>query len=92
MSGSWIQSRADEARLALMLLTESRHPARVGPDGRLVPLEDQDRSRWDRTMVDEGLTLLDRSVRGAEPGPYLLQACIAGLHAQASAPVATPTR
>ena len=67
--------------LALMLLTEARHPARVGPGGRLVPLDEQDRTRWDRAMVDEGLALLDEVTPGATPGPYLLQACIAGLHA-----------
>ncbi|MGH1562168.1 RNA polymerase sigma factor [Mumia sp. DW29H23] len=69
--------------LALMLLTEARHPARVGPHGRLVPLDEQDRSLWDRAMVDEGLALLDHVVPGAEAGPYLLQACIAGVHAHA---------
>jgi RNA polymerase sigma factor (sigma-70 family) len=69
--------------LALMLLTEARHPARVGPLDRLVPLDEQDRTRWDRALVDEGLALLDAVVPGASPGPYLLQACIAGVHARA---------
>ncbi len=69
--------------LALVLLTEARHPARVGPGGRLVPLDEQDRSRWDRALADEGLALLDAVTPGAAPGPYLLQACIAGLHASA---------
>jgi RNA polymerase sigma factor (sigma-70 family) len=69
--------------LALMLLTEARQPARVGPNGRLVPLDEQDRARWDRAMVDEGLALLDLVTPGAVPGAYLLQACIAGVHAQA---------
>lgn len=70
--------------LALMLLTEARHPARVGPRGRLVPLDEQDRSLWDRDLIDEGLGLLELVTPGADPGPYLLQACIAGLHAQAA--------
>ncbi|MGY1740093.1 MULTISPECIES: RNA polymerase sigma factor [unclassified Blastococcus] len=69
--------------LALMLLTEARHPARVGPGGRLVPLDEQDRTRWDGALVAEGLALLDAVTPGAVPGPYLLQACIAGLHAAA---------
>jgi predicted RNA polymerase sigma factor len=66
-----------------MLLTEARQPARVGPLGRLVPLDEQDRTQWDRAMIDEGLALLELVTPGAEPGPYLLQACIAGVHAQA---------
>ncbi|KQZ67402.1 RNA polymerase sigma factor [Nocardioides sp. Root151] len=70
--------------LALMLLTEGRHPARVGELGQLIPLDEQDRTLWNRTLVDEGLALLDEVVPGAQPGPYLLQACIAGVHAQAA--------
>lgn len=69
--------------LALMLLTESRQPARVGPGGSLVPLAEQDRCRWDARLITEATALLDNAVPGAEPGPYLLQACIAALHAQA---------
>jgi RNA polymerase sigma factor (sigma-70 family) len=69
--------------LALMLLSEARHPARVGPLGRLIPLDEQDRTRWNRTLVEEGTALLDAMTPGATPGPYLVQACIAGLHAQA---------
>ncbi|UYM06381.1 RNA polymerase sigma factor [Solicola gregarius] len=70
--------------LALMLLTEARHPARVGSRGRLIPLDEQDRTNWDRNLVDEGLELLDTVTPGATPGAYLLQACIAGVHARAS--------
>ncbi len=77
-------SREAAGLLALMLLTEARHPARVGPRGQLIPLDEQDRSRWDRGAVEEGLALLDAVVPGADPGPYLLQACIAGVHAQAA--------
>ncbi|WNV84681.1 DUF6596 domain-containing protein [Umezawaea sp. Da 62-37] len=69
--------------LALMLLTEARHPARVGPDGLLTPLDEQDRTLWTKDLVDEGTALLEHAVPGARPGPYLLQACIAALHAQA---------
>lgn len=77
-------SREVAGLLALMLLTEARHPARVGPRGQLIPLDEQDRSRWDRPAVEEGLALLDAVVPGADPGPYLLQGCIAGVHAQAA--------
>ncbi|KQY64618.1 RNA polymerase sigma factor [Nocardioides sp. Root140] len=70
--------------LALMLLTEGRHPARVGELGQLIPLDEQDRTLWNHTLIDEGLALLDEVVPGAQPGPYLLQACIAGVHAQAA--------
>lgn len=70
--------------LALMLFTESRHGARVGPGGTLVPLAEQDRSRWDAGLIAEANALLDQAVPGADPGPYLLQACIAALHAQAA--------
>ena len=70
--------------LALMLLTEARHPARVGPQEQLIPLDEQDRSRWNQEQVREGLALLDVITRDASPGPYLLQACIAGVHASAT--------
>jgi RNA polymerase sigma factor (sigma-70 family) len=69
--------------LALMLLTEARQPARVGPHGQLRPLDEQDRSLWDRGLIDEGVTLVEQATPGAKPGPYLLQACIAALHAAA---------
>jgi RNA polymerase sigma-70 factor (ECF subfamily) len=69
-----------EARglLALMLLTDARRAARVDPEGDLVLLEDQDRSRWDRAAIAEGLALA-----GRPPGPYALEAAIAALHARA---------
>ncbi|MPZ97194.1 MAG: hypothetical protein GEU96_20340 [Propionibacteriales bacterium] len=57
--------------LALMLLTEARQPARITAGGELVALDEQDRTRWNRTLIDEGLRLLDRSVPDATPGPYL---------------------
>jgi len=68
--------------LALMLLQDSRREARVGPDGELVLLEDQDRARWDRGCIDEGLHVLDRAVSLRQPGPYQLQALIAAAHVQ----------
>jgi RNA polymerase sigma-70 factor (ECF subfamily) len=69
--------------LALMLLQHSRHRARVDPAGALVLLEDQDRSAWDRDMIDEGVDSLDRAMAMGAPGPYQVQAAIAALHAQA---------
>jgi RNA polymerase sigma-70 factor, ECF subfamily len=68
--------------LALMLLQESRRAARVDAEGRMVLLEDQDRSRWDRARIVEGVELLDRALRLRPAGPYQIQAAIAALHAQ----------
>jgi RNA polymerase sigma factor (sigma-70 family) len=70
--------------LALMLLTDARRPARTGPGGELVPLEAQDRARWDRRLITEGLTLLTAALRQGEPGEYQLLAAIAALHDQAA--------
>ncbi len=69
--------------LALMLLQHSRRDARTDAAGDLVLLEDQDRTRWDHDMIDEGLALLDEAVAQQRPGPYVLQAAIAALHARA---------
>ena len=69
--------------LALMLLHHSRAAGRESPDGRPVPLAEQDRSLWNREMVAEGVALLDDAVFRRSPGPYQLQAAIASLHAQA---------
>lgn len=80
------------ALLALMLLHDSRRPARVGQDGDLVLLDEQDRSLWDRALLAEGVRLLDRSIRLKRAGrasPYQLQAAIAALHAQSPTPEAT---
>jgi RNA polymerase sigma-70 factor (ECF subfamily) len=68
--------------LALMLLQDSRRAARVGDQGEIVLLEDQDRSLWDRTRIDEGVRVLDRAVSIRRPGPYQLQAAIAAAHAE----------
>jgi RNA polymerase sigma-70 factor, ECF subfamily len=80
-----------EARglLALMLLTDARRPARFSSDGDLVPLEEQDRSRWHRAQIAEGVTLLDATLAEGTPGPYQIQAAIAALHAQAHTAAAT---
>ena len=68
--------------LALMLLQDSRRAARVGPDGELVLLEDQDRSLWNADRIAEGLRVLDRAVLLRRPGPYQVQAAIAAAHAE----------
>lgn len=70
--------------LALMMLTEARRPARTGPDGHLVRLADQDRSMWDRQLIDEGMALVRRCLVIDEPGRYQLQAAIAAVHAHAA--------
>jgi RNA polymerase sigma factor (sigma-70 family) len=69
--------------LALMLLTEARHPARTGPDGVLVPLAEQDRARWNRELIDEGCELITKTLEGAMIGPYQIQAAIAAVHDEA---------
>ena len=75
--------------LALMLLHDSRREARVDARGDLVLLDDQDRSLWDREQIAEGLHLVERAVRTGPAGPYVLQAAIAAVHAEA--PAATDT-
>ena len=69
--------------LALMLLTESRRPARTTPEGELVLLPDQDRSRWDAALVAEGQELVRQCLRRGEPGPYQVQAAVAAVHSDA---------
>lgn len=69
--------------LALLLLTDARRDARATASGDIVLLEDQDRTRWDRGEIDEGLALVDRALRSGPPGPYALQAAIAAVHAEA---------
>jgi len=68
--------------LALVLLQDSRRAARIGEDGEIVLLEDQDRGLWNRARIDEGLRVLDRAVSLRRPGPYQLQAAIAAAHAE----------
>jgi RNA polymerase sigma-70 factor (ECF subfamily) len=72
--------------LALMLLQHSRRAARATPEGELVLLVDQDRSRWDHDTIDEGLALLNRTADMRRPGQYQLQAAIAAVHARAPTP------
>jgi RNA polymerase sigma-70 factor (ECF subfamily) len=74
--------------LALILLTDARRMTRCAPDGRLLLLDEQDRSQWDRPTIDEGIRLVRGALRGC-PGRFALQAAIAALHAQAPSYQAT---
>jgi RNA polymerase sigma-70 factor, ECF subfamily len=78
--------------LALLLLTESRQPARFDADGSLVRLAEQDRSRWDRTLIAEGQALVRDCLRRDRPGPYQLQAAINAVHSEAPSIEATDWR
>ncbi|MFD6635977.1 RNA polymerase sigma factor [Micromonospora chalcea] len=69
--------------LALMLLTDAHRAARTGPDGELVPLAEQDRGRWDRDAVAQGVALVTEALTWSSPGPYQVQAAIAAVHAEA---------
>jgi RNA polymerase sigma-70 factor, ECF subfamily len=71
---------------AMLLLQHARTAARLDAEGAIVLLEDQDRSRWDRPMIAEGLVLLDKAMRHRRPGPYQVQAAISALHARAARP------
>lgn len=75
--------------LALMLLVESRRAARMSPEGELVLLAEQDRSRWDRRLIAEGQVLVRQCLRRNQPGPYQIQAAINAVHSDA--PTATDT-
>ncbi|MFC0040854.1 RNA polymerase sigma factor [Actinomadura rayongensis] len=75
--------------LALMLLTDARRDARTDADGLPVPLADQDRTRWDRAAIDEGIALLTRTLPRNTPGPYQVQAAIAAVHDEAPSADAT---
>jgi RNA polymerase sigma-70 factor (ECF subfamily) len=75
--------------LALMLLIESRRPARTTPSGELVLLADQDRTLWDRALITEGQDIVRRCLRRNQPGPYQIQAAINAVHSDA--PVASAT-
>ena len=77
---------------ALMLLHESRRPARLSADGELVLLEQQDRSAWDHDLIGEGIALVERALSTRRFGPYTLQAAIAAVHAEAPTPEATDWR
>jgi RNA polymerase sigma-70 factor, ECF subfamily len=69
-----------------LLLTDARRRARLDAAGDVVPLEEQDRARWDRMKIDEGLALLETILTGGTLGPYALQAAIAAVHARAENP------
>jgi RNA polymerase sigma-70 factor (ECF subfamily) len=75
--------------LALMLLHDARRGARVDAAGELVPLEEQDRSTWNRTQIEDALSILDSALRRRRPGAYQIQASIAACHASAPDPGAT---
>lgn len=69
--------------LALMLLTDARRPARTGPDGELIPLDEQDRTLWDRAAIEEGVALVTASLSRGPVGSYQIQAAIAAVHGEA---------
>jgi RNA polymerase sigma-70 factor (ECF subfamily) len=75
--------------LALMLLHDARRPARIDADGNLVPLDEQDRTLWDRAQIAEGTIILERVLRRRRAGPFQIQAAIAACHA--GAPTAAQT-
>jgi len=75
--------------LALMLLQDARRAARVDQTGSLVPLEEQDRERWDAESIAEGCAVLDAALSHGRPGPYQVQAAIAACHASARTPSET---
>jgi predicted RNA polymerase sigma factor len=72
--------------LALMLLTDARRDARTGPAGELVPLMEQERARWDRDQIAEGVALISCTLPKGAVGPYQLQAAIAAVHDEAARP------
>jgi RNA polymerase sigma factor (sigma-70 family) len=78
--------------LALMLLTDARRPARTAPDGSLVPLDEQDRTRWDADAIAEGVALVTDALAHGPLGPYQLQAAIAAVHDEAPTAEATDWR
>jgi RNA polymerase sigma factor (sigma-70 family) len=75
--------------LALMLLTDARRAARTGPHGELIPLGEQDRSRWDAKAIEEGVALISATLPKGAVGPYQLQAAVAALHDEAPTAQAT---
>jgi RNA polymerase sigma-70 factor (ECF subfamily) len=78
--------------LALMLLHDARRAARTSADGEIVLLDAQDRTRWSREQIDEGLALVERALALRRFGPYTLQAAIAAVHAEARDSAATDWR
>jgi RNA polymerase sigma-70 factor (ECF subfamily) len=86
-----LMSQNAEARglLALMLLHDARRAARLNAAGELVLLDEQDRARWDRAKINEGIAILDEALTLNDPGPYQVQAAISALHAEAPTAAAT---
>jgi RNA polymerase sigma-70 factor (ECF subfamily) len=78
--------------LALMLLQESRRAARISPTGELILLQDQDRTQWDRQLIEDGVKLVERALVSRRFGAYTLQAAIAAVHTEASQSAATDWR
>jgi RNA polymerase sigma factor (sigma-70 family) len=78
--------------LALMVLTDARRGARIGPHGELIPLPEQDRSRWDAKAIAEGVALISEALRKGSVGPYQVQAAIAAVHDEALHPDDTDWR
>ena len=70
--------------LALMLLTDARKAARTGPHGELIPLDEQDRTRWDQALITEGIALVSQALSTGAIGPYQLQAAVAAIHDEAA--------
>jgi RNA polymerase sigma factor (sigma-70 family) len=70
--------------LALMLLTDARRAARTGPNGELIPLDEQDRSRWNRELIAEGTALISKTLPAGAIGPYQIQAAVAAVHDEAA--------
>jgi RNA polymerase sigma-70 factor (ECF subfamily) len=90
------QLMPDEAEvhgvLALMLLTDARRAARTGPGGELIPLAEQDRSRWDNDKIAEGQAIVRACLRRNQPGPYQVQAAINAVHSEATSAAETDWR
>ncbi len=78
--------------LALLLLQHARSAARLNENGEIVTLEDQDRAKWNREQIAEGIALIEKALRHNRPGPYLIQAAIASVHARAAKPEETDWR
>jgi predicted RNA polymerase sigma factor len=78
--------------LALMLLTDARRPVRTGPDGSLIPMDEQDRSLWNAAQIAEGVALVTDTLPRGDVGPYQLQAAIAAIHDEAPSADATDRR
>ncbi len=85
-------ARGPDALLGLLLLHDSRRDARTTPTGDLVLLEEQDRSRWDRAQIDEGVALVESALKSGFTGQYAVEGAIAALHAQAPSSDATDWR